>query len=96
MRRREFISGLGATAVLAVDRTGAAVGDSGRWIFLSLEPAKHANCARTPYQREKSIMRTFIFATTAIASTAGVCAESLHATYIAKDSDVPRADKPDF
>jgi hypothetical protein len=25
-----------------------------------------------------------------------VCAESLHATYIAKDSDVPRADKPDF
>jgi hypothetical protein len=30
---------------VAVDRTGAAVGDSGRWIFFSLEPAKHANCA---------------------------------------------------
>jgi hypothetical protein len=25
-----------------------------------------------------------------------VCAENLRATYVAKDSDVPRADKPDF
>jgi hypothetical protein len=25
-----------------------------------------------------------------------VCAENLHATYMTKDSDVPRADKPDF